>query len=38
MLVEKPESGRVLVPFILWLAGVPLLLVVILWFFFFRGH
>ena len=38
MLVKQEQSGRVAVPIILWLAGVPLTLVVILWFLFFRGH
>jgi hypothetical protein len=31
------QSGRVLVPVLMWWAGMPLALVVILWFFFFRG-
>lgn len=33
----KRQSGRVLVPAILWMAGMPLTLVLLLWFFFFRG-
>ncbi|MDB4989739.1 MAG: hypothetical protein JWN04_4917 [Myxococcaceae bacterium] len=39
MQMRKRESqrGRVLVPAIMYMAGVPLGLVVILWFFFFRG-
>ncbi|MFT3927160.1 MAG: hypothetical protein QM778_31735 [Myxococcales bacterium] len=35
-LAEK-QSGRVLVPAVLWMAGVPFGLVLLLWFFFFRG-
>jgi hypothetical protein len=31
-------EGRVLVPALLWMAGVPFGIVVLLWFFFFRGH
>lgn len=39
MLVKKEnEKGRIAVPLILWLCGVPLGFVFILWFFFFRGH
>lgn len=38
MLEKQQPSGRVAVPIILWLAGVPLTLVVIIWFLFFRGH
>jgi len=34
---EKLE-GRVLVPALLWFAGVPFGLVILLWLFFFRGH
>lgn len=30
-------SGRVLVPALLYMAGVPFGLVLLLWFFFFRG-
>jgi hypothetical protein len=33
----KKQSGRVLVPLLLWWAGLPLSLVLLLWFFFFRG-
>ena len=33
----KRQSGRVLVPALLWMAGVPFTLVLLLWFFFFRG-
>jgi hypothetical protein len=31
-------EGRVLVPALLWMAGVPFGIVILLWFFFFRGH
>ncbi len=31
------REGKVLVPAILYIAGVPLSLVLLLWFFFFRG-
>jgi hypothetical protein len=34
---HEKQSGRVLVPAILYLAGVPLSVVLLLWFFFFRG-
>jgi hypothetical protein len=34
---EKLE-GRVLVPALLWMAGVPFGVVLLLWFFFFRGR
>jgi hypothetical protein len=34
---EKLE-GRVLAPALLWMAGVPFGLVLLLWFFFFRGR
>lgn len=30
-------EGKVLVPAIMYLAGVPLSVVLLLWFFFFRG-
>jgi hypothetical protein len=33
----KRQSGRVLVPTLLWFAGVPFTIVLLLWFFFFRG-
>jgi hypothetical protein len=33
----KRTEGKILVPAILYLAGVPLGLVLVLWFFFFRG-
>ena len=34
---ESQEEGRVLVPALLWMAGVPFSLVLLLWLFFFRG-
>lgn len=33
----KRQSGRVLVPAVLWMAGMPFTLVLLLWFFFFRN-
>ena len=33
----KSQSGKVLVPVLMWWAGMPLMLVVLLWFLFFRG-
>ena len=38
MQLVKREKGRVLVPAILWMAGVPFIVVFFLWLFFFRGH
>lgn len=35
--IAQKQSGRVLVPAILWMAGVPFGLVLLLWFLFFRG-
>ena len=32
------QKGRVAVPMLLWMAGVPFTLVLLLWLFFFRGH
>jgi len=34
---NERRSGRVLVPAILWMAGVPFTLVLLLWLLFFRG-
>jgi hypothetical protein len=31
-------EGRVLVPALLWMAGAPISLVLLIWFFFFRGR
>ena len=36
-LKTRRTEGKVLVPAILYMAGVPLSLVLLLWFFFFRG-
>jgi hypothetical protein len=33
----KKQEGAILVPALLWWAGVPLGLVILLWLFFFRG-
>ena len=35
--VNQRQEGRVLVPALLWMAGVPFGLVLLLWLFFFRG-
>jgi hypothetical protein len=35
--LRRDIAGRVVVPMLLWFAGVPLILVVAIWFFFFRG-
>lgn len=32
------QKGRVAVPLVLWMAGVPFTLVLLLWLLFFRGH
>jgi hypothetical protein len=34
---RERQSGKVLVPALLYLAGAPIGLVLLLWFFFFRG-
>ncbi len=34
----KNIEGRVAVPLLMWVMGVPGFLVLLLWFFFFRGH
>ena len=36
-LTKRDPKGRVAVPLLLWIAGVPFGLVLLLWFFFFRG-
>jgi lipid-A-disaccharide synthase-like uncharacterized protein len=36
-LIRRDPAGRIAVPALMWFAGVPLGLVVVLWFFFFRG-
>ena len=33
----RNENGRVAVPIFLWFLGVPGIVVIILWFFIFRG-
>ncbi len=35
--VRHDVEGRVLPPLILWMLGVPGIIVIFLWFFFFRG-
>ncbi len=35
--IETKESGAIAVPALLWFAGVPFTLVLLLWLFFFRG-
>lgn len=37
MVRANKQEGRVLVPALLWMAGVPFGIVLLLWFFFFRG-
>jgi hypothetical protein len=34
---NERQEGKVLVPALLWMAGVPFGVVLLLWFFFFRG-
>ncbi len=34
----KEDKGRIAVPLLLWVAGVPFTIVFLLWLFFFRGH
>jgi hypothetical protein len=34
---NQRKSGRVIVPALLYMAGVPFGIVLLLWFFFFRG-
>jgi len=36
-LLLRDPKGRVGVPILLWLIGTPLGLVLLIWFFFFRG-
>ena len=36
--ISHNEKGRIAVPMLLWVAGVPFSLVFIAWLFFFRGH
>lgn len=35
--VFKSAAGRIAAPMLLWFMGMPLGLVLIVWFFFFRG-
>jgi hypothetical protein len=35
--LEKKQSGGIVLPALLWWAGVPLIGVILLWFLFFRG-
>ena len=37
-LMKNDQRGRVLVPALLWFAGVPFIVVLFLWLLFFRGH
>jgi len=37
-IMKEKVSGRVMVPALLWVMGMPLGLVFLLWFFFFRGR
>jgi hypothetical protein len=36
--LQQNQKGRVAVPLLLWIMGVPFTLVLLLWLFFFRGH
>jgi hypothetical protein len=36
--INERIEGRVLAPALLWMAGVPFGVVLLLWLFFFRGH
>lgn len=36
-IVKRDPNGRVAVPLLLWIAGVPFGIVLLLWLFFFRG-
>lgn len=36
-LIKSEPKGRIGVPVLLWIAGVPFGIVLLLWFFFFRG-
>lgn len=37
LIVRDPQRGKVAIPLLLWVGGVPLSLVLLLWLFFFRG-
>ncbi|MGV3620134.1 MAG: hypothetical protein ACO1OB_04925 [Archangium sp.] len=36
-LVKQEPKGKIAMPLLLWVAGVPFGIVLLLWFFFFRG-
>lgn len=36
-LMKQAPKGKLAMPMLLWIAGVPFGLVLVLWFFFFRG-
>lgn len=38
LLQTNDQKGKVAVPILLWMAGVPFTLVLLAWLFFFRGH
>ena len=38
LMKTNDQKGRVAVPILLWVMGVPFTLVLLLWLFFFRGH
>ena len=35
--LDRRQSGGIVLPALLWWAGVPLFAVILLWLFFFRG-
>jgi len=37
-LTKGRVSGRIAVPMLLWIAGVPFTVVLLVWLIFFRGH
>lgn len=37
LVVRDPQSGKIGIPLLLWVGGVPLSVVLLLWLFFFRG-
>jgi hypothetical protein len=36
--IKKKLEGKVLIPALMWMAGAPFMLVVIVWWLFFRGR
>jgi hypothetical protein len=38
IVVKNDAKGRIAVPILLWIAGVPFIFVLIAWLVFFRGH